>query len=179
MFKITNAQLIEIAAVDAGLDPFAEYCTKGVYAAAGYKVRAGEKPVLTLELWCPRVSKDSASEELLSSEQAQENGEKSGSSVSGMFFAFKTCHLFCRSQVQDAEELALEKEAKKLAKAQEKQFKRAVMAQGGIAPSQDYESLPAWCKRKNGLAIDVAVDEIAQQGYPVQNADELYVLLAM
>ena len=31
--KITNSQLIQIAAVDAGLDPFAEYCTKGVYAA--------------------------------------------------------------------------------------------------------------------------------------------------
>jgi len=176
MFKITNAQLIEMAAVDAGLDPYAEYCTKGVYAAAGYKVRAGEKPVLTLELWCPRQSKDSAQGELLSSEPAQEN---SGSSSTNLFFQFKTCNLFCRHQVVDAEEAALEKEAKKMAKAQEKQFKRAVMAQGGIAPSQDYESLPSWCKRKNGLAIDVAVSEIAQQGYPVNNADELYVLLAM
>jgi len=27
MFKITNTQLIAIAAVDAGLDPYAEYAT--------------------------------------------------------------------------------------------------------------------------------------------------------
>ena len=65
MFKITNNQLIQIAAVDAGMDPFAEYCTKGVYKAAGYKVRVGEKPVLTLELWCPRQAKGEQAENLI------------------------------------------------------------------------------------------------------------------
>lgn len=87
MFKITNEQLIQIAAVDAGMDPFAEYCTKGVYAQQGLKVRRGEKPVLTLELWCPRTRKDSVTEE------AQE-----GESSVKTFFQFKMCHLFSREQ---------------------------------------------------------------------------------
>lgn len=81
--KITNEQLIQMAAVDAGLDPYAEYCTKGVYAQQGYKVRKGEKPVLTLELWCPRTKK----------EEAQE-----GDASVKTFFQFKTCHLFSREQ---------------------------------------------------------------------------------
>jgi hypothetical protein len=84
MFKITNEQLIQIAAVDAGLDPFAEYLTRDGWKVKGYKVLRGEKPVLTLELWCPRTKK----------EEAQE-GEIS---APGMFFQFKTCHLFSREQ---------------------------------------------------------------------------------
>lgn len=178
-FKLTNEQLIQIAAVDSGLDPFAEYCTRGMWGNAGYKVKPGETPVLTVELWCPRERKTSAGE-LLSSSEAQQgetsvSGEKSGA-LSGMFFQFKKCHLYTRSQVISADELAQEKEAKKIKKAQEKQLKQAVMASGGIKPSQDY-SIPQWCKRSAGLALDVAVDEIAQQGWPVQDADGLFSLL--
>lgn len=176
MFKITNEQLIQIAAVDAGLDPFAEYCTKGVYQAAGFKVRAGEQPVLTLELWCPRERKASAGGELLSSAEPQQAGEKSGASAN-LFFQFKLCHLFSRSQVQSKEEIELEKEARKLAKAQEKAFKKAVMAQGGIKPDQDYQ-IPRWAKRKDGIALDVAVDEVAAQGFYCQDADSLFDMIA-
>jgi hypothetical protein len=171
MFKITNEQLIQMAAVDAGLDPFAEYCTRGVYEAAGYKVRRGEKPVLVLELWCPRQSKEQA--ETLSTSESQEQGEK----APGMFFAFKKCHLYTRSQVVSAEELAQEKEARKLRKQMEKQFKAAVMAQGGIKPSDDYESIPKWCKRKNGAAIDEAVAEVAAAGFRVEDADSLFDMI--
>ena len=180
MFKITNEQLIQIAAVDAGLDPFAEYCTKGMWENAGYKIQKGEKPVLQIELWCPRERKDSAGE-LLSSSEAQQgetsvSGEKSGA-LSGMFFQFKKCNLFTRSQVVSAEELEAEKESKKFAKAQQKAFKQAVMAQGGIKPSQDYDSIPKWARRKNGAAIDEAVAEVAAAGFPVQDANGLYDLL--
>jgi hypothetical protein len=172
MFKITNSQLIQIAAVDAGLDPFAEYCTRGVYKANGYTVKAGEKPVLSVELWCPRVSKDSVTGEAQEASEPQQ-GEK----LPGTFFMFKKCHLFCRSQVVSTEELAAEKEAKRFKKAQEKAFKAAVLAQGGIKPSVDY-SIPQWAKRNSGLEIDVAVAEIAQQGWQCQDADGLFGMLA-
>ena len=169
MFKITNNQLIQIAAVDAGLDPFAEYCTRGVYKANGFTVKPGSQPVLTLELWCPRQSKDSA---------GTEPGEpQQGEKLPGTFFMFKTCKLFCRSQVVSTEELAAEKEAKRFKKAQEKAFKAAVLAQGGIKPSVDY-SIPQWAKRNSGLEIDVAVAEIAQQGWQCQDADGLFGMLA-
>ena len=168
MFKITNNQLIQIAAVDAGLDPFAEYCTKGVYKANNFTVKPGEKPVLTLELWCPRQAKGEQTETL----STQEQGEK----LPGTFFMFKKCNLFTRSQVVSTEELAAEKEAKRFKKAQEKAFKAAVLAQGGIKPSVDY-SIPQWAKRSAGLEIDVAVDEIAAQGWPVQDADGLFGML--
>jgi len=171
MFKITNNQLIQIAAVDAGLDPFAEYCTRGVYKAAGYTVRKGESPVLTLELHCPRFSKDSATGEAQEASEPQQ-GEK----LPGMFFMFKKCHLFQRSQVVSTEELAQEKEAKRFKKSQEKAFKKAVLAQGGIKPSIDY-SIPQWCRKSQGLPIDVAVDEIAQQGWQCQDADGLFGML--
>jgi len=168
MFKITNNQLIQIAAVDAGLDPFAEYCTRGVYKANGFTVKPGSQPVLTLELWCPRQSKDSAGTEPGEAQQ----GEK----LPGMFFMFKKCNLFNRSQVVSTEELQAEKEAKRFKKAQEKAFKAAVLAQGGIKPSVDY-SIPTWAKRSAGLEIDVAVDEIAQQGFYCQDADGLFGML--
>jgi len=181
MFKITNEQLIQIAAVDAGLDPFAEYCTKGMWENAGYKIQKGEKPVLVLELWCPRERKSSAGGSLSSAEKipgldSSVSGEKSGA-LSGMFFQFKKCNLFTRSQVVSAEELEAEKESKKFAKAQQKAFKQAVMAQGGIKPSQDYDSIPKWARRKNGAAIDEAVAEVAAAGFPVQDANGLYDLL--
>jgi hypothetical protein len=181
MFKITNEQLIQIAAVDSGLDPFAEYCTKGMWENAGYKIQKGEKPVLVLELWCPRERKSSAGGSLSSAGKipgldSSVSGENSGA-LAGMFFQFKKCNLYTRTQVISAEELAQEKEAKKIRKQMEKQFKAAVMAQGGIKPSQDYESLPQWCRRKNGAAIDEAVAEVAAAGYPVQDADGLFGML--
>lgn len=175
MFKITNEQLIQIAAVDAGLDPFAEYCTRGVYAANGYKVKPGESPVLTLELWCPREKKSSAVSENLPDLDSSVSGENSEVSA-GMFFHFKKCHLYCREQVVSAEELEAEKEAKKFKKEQEKKFKQAVMAQGGIKPG-DYEDLPKWCKRKNGTAIDEAVAEVAAAGFRVEDANSLFDML--
>ena len=171
MFKITNNQLIQMAAVDLGLDPFAEYCTKGVYAANGYKVRTGEKPVLTLDLWCPRVSKDSATGEAQESSEPQQ-GEK----LPGMFFMFKKCNLFTRSQVQSSEELAAEKEAKRFAKAQAKSFKQTVKSMGGIAPDQDY-SIPQWARNSQGLPLDVAVDEISAAGFICQDSESLFSML--
>jgi len=170
MFKITNNQLIQIAAVDAGLDPFAEYCTKGVYKANGFTVKPGEKPVLTLELWCPRQAKGEQAETLSTQDPQQEGGS------TNLFFQFKKCNLFCRSQVVSTEELAQEKEAAKFKKAQEKKFKQTVLAQGGIKPSIDY-SIPTWAKRSAGLEIDVAVDEIAAQGFYCEDADGLFGML--
>jgi len=169
MFKITNEQLIQIAAVDAGLDPFAEYCTKGVYKANGYTVRAGSQPVLTLELWCPRISKGEQAESLSTSEVDSSEGHT--------FFMFKLCHLFTRSQVASVEELQAEKEARRFAKAQERKFKQTVKSMGGIAPSKDYESLPQWCKNKAGMALDVMVGELSQVGYQVQDANGLFEML--
>jgi len=114
MFKITNEQLIQIAAVDAGMDPFAEYCTKGVYAANGYKVRAGEKPALSIELWCPRIRKDSVDSQSLSNSGTQQDGEKPGTSVPSMFFQFKKCHLFSRAQVVETKKPAKDQESSKV-----------------------------------------------------------------
>lgn len=182
MLKITNEQLIQIAAVDAGLNPYGEYCTKGMWENAGYKIQKGEKPVLVLELWCPRERKTSAGGSLSSAEKipgldSSVGGENSGASVGNLFFQFKKCNLFTRSQVIDAEELAQEKEAQKIRKAQEKAFKKAIMAQGGIKPSQDYESIPRWARRKNGTAIDEAVAEIAEQGFYCEDANSLFDML--
>jgi len=172
MFKITNSQFIFAAAVDAGLDPFAEYCTRGVYKANGYTVRKGELPVLTLELWCPREKK-SQQGEILSSSEPQD------SEKSGLYFHFKMCQLFCRSQVVSTEELAAEKEAKRFAKAQAKSFKQTVKGMGGVKPSIDYENMPRWATKKEGMAIDVMVGELSQVGYPVEDANGLFGMLQM
>lgn len=171
MFKVTNEQLIQIAAVDAGLDPYAEYCTKGVYKAAGYSIRKGEQPVLTLELWCPRISK-SQEGELLSDSDSQEAAKSAGT-----FFMFKTCHLYTRSQVQDAEEIRLEKEAKRFTQQHRKNFRQLVKSMGGIAPDQDY-AIPQWCRKSQGLPLDVAVAEVSAAGYMVDDANGLFDLLA-
>jgi len=95
-----------------------------------------------------------------------------------MFFQFKLCKLYCRSQVVSTEELQTEKEAKKFKKSQEKKFKAAVLAQGGIKPSIDY-SIPVWAKRSAGLEIDVAVDEISAAGFMVEDANSLFSMLQM
>jgi|GEM_PF-5263518 len=93
--KITNEQLIQIAAVDAGLDPFGEYLTRDGWKVKGYKVLRGEKPALVLDLWCPRIRKSSV---------ASENAEpQQGEEKPGMFFHFKTCHLFGREQTNALE----------------------------------------------------------------------------
>lgn len=173
-FKITNQQLIEIAAVDCGLDPFAEYCTRGVYKAAGFTVKRGEKPVLEVDLWCPRIAKGDS----LSSESISPGGDSLSSSVKipGMFFQFKKCKLFCRSQVIESDNLQIEKESKRLSKNYAKSLRREVMSHGGIMPG-DYESLPGWCKRTNGLPIDVMAGEIAAAGYQVEDANGLFDML--
>ena len=171
MFKITNEQFIQIAAVDAGLDPFAEYATKGVWKAAGYRVRAGEKPMLKVELWCPRQAKGET--DSLSSSDTSADAEPQDT---GLFFTFKTCHLFTREQVVEAQEADAQKEADRHKREQKKAFRRAILPTG-IAPSADYECIPRWAKRKDGIPIDVAVAQVQAAGFPVEDADGLYELL--
>jgi len=65
-------------------------------------------------------------------------------------------------------------EAKRFEKEYRKRFREIVMANGGIRPSRDYDSLPRWCKRNKGMGIDVMVDELTSEGYPIRDADELY-----
>ena len=173
MFKITNEQFIQIAAVDAGLDPFAEYATKGVWKAAGYRVRAGEKPMLKVELWCPRQAKGET--DSLSTPDSSADAE-SQDTIPGLFFTFKTCHLFTREQVVEAQEADAQKEADRHKREQKKAFRRAILPTG-IAPSADYECIPRWAKRKDGIPIDVAVAQVQAAGFPVSDADGLYEML--
>ncbi len=56
-------------------------------------------------------------------------------------------------------------------------FRRLIMLLGGVRPGGDYESLPRWCRRKNGRALDDMVGEVAAAGYPVTCADDLWELL--
>jgi hypothetical protein len=171
LFKITNEELIQIAAVDAGLDPFAEYATKGVWRAAGYRVRAGEKPVLKVELWCPRQAKGET--DSLSNPDTSADAE---SQDTGLFFTFKTCHLFTREQVIESREADAAKEATRHKREQKKAFRRAILPEG-IAPSADYECIPRWAKRKDGIPLDMMVAQVQAAGFPVEDADGLYELL--
>ncbi len=164
--KITNEQLIQIAAVDAGLDPFGEYCTKGMFKAAGYRVKSGEKPALVVALWCPRQSKGSATD----TAEPQQDAE-----TPGLFFQLKTCHLFTREQAVKVEDLEAEKLSKKFKKQRAAELKAAIMP-AGIAPDQDY-IIPRWCKRKTGTPIDVAVERVQQAGFRVEDSNGLYQLL--
>jgi hypothetical protein len=170
MFKITNEELIQIAAVDAGLDPFAEYCTKGFWRAAGYRVLPGEKPTLKVELWCPRESRTQA--ESLNNSDASA-GE---SQDTGLFFTFKMCHLFTREQVVESQQVDAQKEADRHKREQKKAFRAAILPEG-IAPSADYESIPRWAKRANGIPLDMMVAQVQAAGFPVEDADGLYELL--
>jgi hypothetical protein len=171
LFKITNEELIQIAAVDLDLDPFAEYCTRGFWRAAGYRVRAGEKPVLKVELWCPRQAKGET--DSLSNPDTSADAE---SQDTGLFFTFKMCHLFTREQVVEAQEADAQKEADRFKSQQKKAFRQAILPTG-IAPSADYECIPRWAKRKDGIPIDAAVAQVQAAGFPVEDADSLYSLL--
>jgi hypothetical protein len=173
MFKVTNDELIQIAAVDAGLDPFAEYATKGVWKAAGYRVRAGEKPMLKVELWCPRQAKGET--DSLSNPDSSADAEPQDT-IPGLFFTFKTCHLFTREQVVEAQEADAQKEADRHKREQKKAFRQAILPTG-IAPSADYECIPRWAKRKDGIPIDAAVAQVQAAGFPVEDADGLYEML--
>jgi hypothetical protein len=180
MFKITNEELIQIAAVDAGLDPFAEYCTRGMWKSAGYAIRTGEKPVLVLELWCPRERKTSSGGSLSSAEKipgldSSVGGENSGASV-GLFFQFKKCHLFTREQVVESQQVEAQKESDRHKREQKKAFRAAILPEG-IAPSADYEGIPRWAKRKNGIPLDVAVAQVQAAGFMVETANELFEML--
>lgn len=139
---------------------------------AGYKIRKGEKPVLSLELWCPRERKNDAGESLSSS---AENPPAN----SGLFFQFKKCSLYSREQMlteaEFFEDLA-EKEAAKLEKARKKELKAALMPTG-IAPCRDYKDIPNWCKRLNGVPVDVAVLRVQEAGFYVEDGNSLYELL--
>jgi hypothetical protein len=174
LFKITNEELIQIAAVDLDLDPFAEYCTRGFWRAAGYRVRAGEKPVLKVELWCPRQAKGET--ESLSSSDTSADAESQQAAIPGMFFTFKTCHLFTREQVVEAQEADAQKEADRFKSQQKKAFRQAILPTG-IAPSTDYENIPRWAKRKDGIPLDMMVAQVQAAGFPVEDADGLYEML--
>jgi hypothetical protein len=174
MFKVTNDELIQIAAVDAGLDPFAEYATKGVWKAAGYRVQAGQKPALVVDLWCPRQAKGES--DSLSNPDSSVSAESQQAAIPGLFFTFKTCHLYTREQVVEAQEADAQKEADRHKREQKKAFRRAILPEG-IAPSADYECIPRWAKRKDGIPIDVAVAQVQAAGFAVEDANGLYELL--
>ena len=173
MFKVTNDELIQIAAVDAGHDPFAEYATRGVWRAAGYRVRAGETPAIITDLWCPRQAKGKT--DSLSNPDSSADAE-SQDTIPGLFFTFKTCHLFTREQVVEAQEADAQKEADRHKREQKKAFRAAILPEG-IAPSADYESIPRWAKRANGIPLDMMVAQVQAAGFPVEDADGLYELL--
>ena len=57
-----------------------------------------------------------------------------------------------------------------------KQIRKAVMNLGGVN-DPDYEYLPRWCKRKTGKGLDYLAAEITAQGFPVEDAEGLYLLI--
>ncbi|HSW57584.1 MAG TPA: DNA polymerase [Dehalococcoidales bacterium] len=64
-------------------------------------------------------------------------------------------------------------ELKKIREEDQKQFRRAVMALGGISDPA-YEDIPRWAKRKKGSRLDVMVAELAEAGYYYESANGLY-----
>lgn len=70
-----------------------------------------------------------------------------------------------------------EREYKKLVKEDRKQFRKLIMDLGGIKPRGDYEEIPAWCIRKNGIRLDLMVMEVSYAGYFVTSANKLLDLL--
>lgn len=53
-------------------------------------------------------------------------------------------------------------------------FRKEVMKFGGIKVPSDYEYLPQWCKRKNGVPIDEMVEYLKGSGFFFDDADELW-----
>lgn len=60
--------------------------------------------------------------------------------------------------------------------AEHKRIRDLIRQAGGINDN-DYELIPAWCKRKDGQTMDVLVSELAGAGVPVSCADDLYQLI--
>lgn len=56
-------------------------------------------------------------------------------------------------------------------------FRRTVMEIGGIKIPSDYECLPLWCRRRNGIPIDEAVKELESHGFVFADANALYEYL--
>ena len=57
-----------------------------------------------------------------------------------------------------------------------KTFRSLVLQMGGVWDS-DYESVPLWAKRQDGNTLDILVDEVTHEGYPVEDASALYALI--
>lgn len=82
--------------------------------------------------------------------------------------------------LQDLERIEAEKDFIKSSKALEvdlrEKFKNIILAAGGVNDS-DYEDYPRWCKRKKGKTLDVLIDRLIINGYPVNGTDDVYKLL--
>lgn len=71
-------------------------------------------------------------------------------------------------------------EARQLERQREQEkrnFRRVVMMLGGVRPKGDYESLPRWCRRRNGRTLDDLATEVRAYGYQVQDANDLWEML--
>jgi hypothetical protein len=89
--------------------------------------------------------------------------------------------------IQELEKLWFEKECEayrikceRLAKREfeksRREFRKLILALGGIKPSRDYE-IPRWCRRLNGQGIDEIVQELNSHGYMVTDAEEMFSLI--
>lgn len=58
-------------------------------------------------------------------------------------------------------------------KEEAKAFKKALMLLGGVN-DPDFESLPRWCKRRKGYALDYLLSELAAAGYYFADSNDLY-----
>lgn len=56
---------------------------------------------------------------------------------------------------------------------QRKEFRRAILALGGVC-DKDYSRLPRWCKRKKGGTLDVLTSELKTFGFCYDSANDLY-----
>ena len=69
-----------------------------------------------------------------------------------------------------------EKELNKIEGAARKKVRDIIRAMGGIK-DKDYENIPIWARRKNGIPLDCTVIDLAEEGYQVENADDVFNLI--
>jgi len=61
--------------------------------------------------------------------------------------------------------------------AEERKKVRDIIRQTGGLNDKDYEDIPVWAKRKNGVTLDYLVISLQEDGYDVETSNDVYKLI--
>ncbi len=79
----------------------------------------------------------------------------------------------CGGDVEAYTQMMADLETKKEVERQKKEARNLVRSLGGVYDT-DYETIPAWAKRKSGRPLDTIVEDLKHNGIMVEDGNEVY-----